>query len=77
MKVSSLFELLLLATGYLSLTQESVYVQYVQHLQWSLECWVDFFFFLNATFVRAGGVSMKEYLSFVFGECYCHNYFPV
>lgn len=33
--------------------------------------------FLNAVFVRAGGVSMKEYLSFVFGECYCHNYFPV
>lgn len=33
--------------------------------------------FLNAVFVRAGGASMKEYLSFVFGECYCHNYFPV
>lgn len=97
LKVSSLFELLLLARGCLSLTQESVYVQYVQHLQWSFKCWVVFLFsfvfsfcfvvclllllllllFLNAVFVRAGGVSMKEYLSFVFGECYCHHYFPV
>lgn len=34
-------------------------------------------FFLNAVFVRARGVSMKEYLSFVFGGCNCHNYFPV
>lgn len=44
LKVSSLFELLLLARECLSLTQESVYVQYVQHLQCSFECWVAFLF---------------------------------
>lgn len=70
LKVSPLFELFLSASGCLSLTQESVYVQ---HLQWSLKC---FFwgFFLNDVFVRAGEVSMKEYLSFVLGECYCIIY---
>lgn len=41
----SLFEFLLLARGCLSLTQESVHIQYVQHLQWSFKCWVVFFVF--------------------------------
>lgn len=70
LKVSPLFELFLLASGCLSLTQESVYGQ---QLQWFLNAFFVVVVFLNGAFVRAGEVSMKEYLSFVLGECYCIN----
>lgn len=59
-----------MASGCLSLTQESVYGQ---QLQWFLNAFFVVVVFLNGAFVRAGEVSMKEYLSFVLGECYCIN----
>lgn len=66
LKVSSLLELLLLASGCLSLTEESVYVQYVQHLQWSLECWVVF-----------GGLFLFLLVWCFFGGFCCFGFFGV